>query len=113
MKIYVPPGIIIWFTRGELCDTVYFGDKKDMEDPTKEVVGIKLVLPEPGFAPSLKVILKIRDQVEEIDLTAMAIVYWPVDVHIDENGAIATFKMRVTEIEGLIPNAFAIVDPVE
>lgn len=68
----------------------------------KLIESVRIKLTDPGHPHSIEIFGKLRDeknQLEEVDLTAMMLVQWPIDIHIDSDGAIATLKMRVSELE--------------
>jgi hypothetical protein len=65
----------------------------------KIIESVKVVLEDPGHAFGTQIIAKIKGSGEDVDLTAMALVHWPIDIHIDGQGATVTLKMRVSELE--------------
>lgn len=69
----------------------------------KIIEGIKVVLADPGHPVATQVIAKIKDyssqQYDEADLTAVALVHFPIDIHIDNKGATVTLRMHATELE--------------
>lgn len=69
----------------------------------KIIEGVKVILADPGYPHSTQIIAKIRNSdansIEEFDLTNAMLVQWPIDIHIDSEGAIVTLKMRASELE--------------
>jgi hypothetical protein len=59
--------------------------------------GVKIILPDPGFPQSLQVIARVGEG--DVDLAHLMLVQWPIDIHVDENGAYATLHVRVKELE--------------
>lgn len=68
----------------------------------KTIESVKIVLADPGHPAATKVIAKIQGEngeTEDVDLTALALVRWPIDIRIDGRGATVTLRMRASEIE--------------
>lgn len=60
------------------------------------IEGVKIVLPNSRFPQDLRISF-VSDR--EINLCEEGLVFWPVDIHIDEKGAVATLRMTITELE--------------
>lgn len=80
----------------------------------KIIESVKVILEDPGHTVATQVIAKVTDgtSFDEVDLTALALVHFPLDIHIDGNGATVTLKMRVSELE-LHGFAVKVEEPVD
>lgn len=63
----------------------------------KKVEGVKIVLQEGNPHYGLQIFFKVEG--EPIDMAAKGSVWWPVDIHIDEKGAVATLKVPIVALE--------------